>query len=86
MFWWRVGRDATGQLHDWLEGLALRVAPASGITPPRLDSVEDLTRYLKAGCHDAPRLVVLDDVLEREIVDALKLTGLHEAAAAGNHA
>lgn len=77
MFWWRVGRDAKGQLHEWLEGLALRVASASGTTPPRLDSLEDVTRYLKAACADAPRLVVLDDVWEREIVDALKLTGLH---------
>eukprot|EP00903_Cladosiphon_okamuranus_P011926 g11202.t1 len=76
MFWWRVGHDAKDQLHEWLEGLALRVASTSGITPPRLDSLEDVTRYLKAECANAQRLVVLDDVWEREIVDALKLTGL----------
>lgn len=78
MFWWRVGRGAKDQLHGWLEGLALRVASTSGTKLPRLDSLEDVTRYLKAQCVDAvsPRLVVLDDVWEREIVDALKLTGL----------
>ncbi|CAM9795660.1 unnamed protein product, partial [Hapterophycus canaliculatus] len=76
MFWWRAGRHANDQLHEWLEGLALRVASASGTTPPRLDSVEDVTRYLKAECADAQRLVVLDDVWERDVVDALKQTGL----------
>ncbi|CAM9583355.1 unnamed protein product [Ectocarpus sp. 8 AP-2014] len=78
IFWWRVGRDAKNQLHDWLEGLALRVASASGTTAPGLGSVEEVTRYLKAVCADSasPRLVVLDDVWEREVVDTLKLTGL----------
>eukprot|EP00903_Cladosiphon_okamuranus_P007060 g6863.t1 len=76
MFWWRVGHDAKDQLLEWLEGLVLRVASTSGVTPPRLDSLEDVTRYLKAECANAQRLVVLDDVWEREIVDALKLTGL----------
>ncbi|CBJ25719.1 NB-ARC and TPR repeat-containing protein-likely pseudogene [Ectocarpus siliculosus] len=73
-----VGRDAKNQLHDWLEGLALRVASTSGTTAPGLGSVEEVTRYLKAVCADAvsPRLVVLDDVWEREVVDTLKLTGL----------
>lgn len=36
MFWWRVGHDAKDQLHEWLEGLALRVASASGTIPPGL--------------------------------------------------
>eukprot|EP00903_Cladosiphon_okamuranus_P012113 g11365.t2 len=76
MFWWRVGRDAKDQLHGWLKGLALQVASTSGTTPPRLDSLEDVTRYLKAECGNAQRLVVLDDVWERGVVDALKLTGL----------
>ncbi|CAM9937884.1 unnamed protein product [Ectocarpus sp. 8 AP-2014] len=78
MFWWRVGRDAKDQLHEWLEGLVLRVASSSRTTPPVLGSVEEVTRYLKAFCADAvsPHLVVLDDVWEREVVDALQLAGL----------
>ncbi|CAM9623612.1 unnamed protein product [Ectocarpus fasciculatus] len=78
MFWWRVGRDAKDQLHEWLEGLFSRVASSLGTTPPMLDSVEEVTRYLKAVCADSvsPRLVVLDDVWEREVVDTLQLTGL----------
>ncbi|CAM9583686.1 unnamed protein product [Ectocarpus sp. 4 AP-2014] len=78
MFWWRVGRDAKDQLHEWLEGVVSRVASTSGTTPPVLGSVEEATRFLKAICADtlSPRFVVLDDVWEREVVDALKLTEL----------
>ncbi|CAM9128742.1 unnamed protein product [Ectocarpus sp. 12 AP-2014] len=78
IFWWRVGRDAKDQLHEWLEGLVLRVASSSGTSPPMLASVEKVTRYLKEFCADAvsPRLVVLDNVWEQEVVDALQLTGL----------
>ncbi|CAM9226584.1 unnamed protein product, partial [Ectocarpus sp. 8 AP-2014] len=78
MFWWRVGRDAKDQLHEWLEGVVSRVAATSGTTPPMLGSVEEATRFLKTICADtlSPSLVVLDDVWEREVVDALKLTGL----------
>ncbi|CAN0558015.1 unnamed protein product, partial [Ectocarpus sp. 12 AP-2014] len=77
MYWVRA-RDAKDQLHACLEGLALRVASTSGTTAPGLGSVEEVTRYLKAVCADSvsPRLVVLDDVWEREVVDTLKLTGL----------
>ncbi|CAB1113778.1 unnamed protein product [Ectocarpus sp. CCAP 1310/34] len=77
MYWVRA-RDAKDQLHACLEGLALRVASTSGTTAPGLGSVEEVTRYLKAVCADSvsPRLIVLDDVWEREVVDTLKLTGL----------
>lgn len=76
MFWWRVGSDAKDQLHEWLQGLVSRVCLGTPSQP--LDSVEEMTRHLKAICADSasPRLVVLDDVWEREIVDALQLTGL----------
>ncbi|CAN0139864.1 unnamed protein product [Ectocarpus sp. 6 AP-2014] len=78
MFWWRVGRDAKDQLQEFLEGLVLRVASSSGTIAPVLGSVEEATRHLKAICTDAvsPQLVVLDDLWEREVVDALKLTGM----------
>ncbi|CAN0409766.1 unnamed protein product [Ectocarpus sp. 12 AP-2014] len=77
MYWVRA-RDAKDELHACLEGLALRVASTSGTTTPGLGSVEEVTHYLKAVCADSvsPRLVVLDDVWEREVVDTLKLTGL----------
>ncbi|CBJ31695.1 NB-ARC and TPR repeat-containing protein-likely pseudogene [Ectocarpus siliculosus] len=78
MFWWRVGRDEKDQLQEFLEGLVLRVASSSGTISPVLRSAEEATCHLKAICTDAvsPRLVVLDDVWEREVVDALKLTGM----------
>ncbi|CAN0446335.1 unnamed protein product, partial [Ectocarpus sp. 12 AP-2014] len=78
VFWWRVGRDAKDQLQEFSEGLVWRVASSSGTIAPVFGSVEEATRHLKAMCTDAlsPRLVVLDDVWEREIVDALKLTGM----------
>ncbi|CAM9750163.1 unnamed protein product, partial [Ectocarpus fasciculatus] len=77
MFWVRA-RDAKDQLHACLEELALRLASTSGTTVPGLGSVEEVTRYLRAVCADSvsPRLVVLDDVWEREVVNTLKLTGL----------
>ncbi|CAB1111026.1 unnamed protein product [Ectocarpus sp. CCAP 1310/34] len=78
IFWWRVGRISKDRLHEWLEGLVLRVASASGTTPPMLGSVEEVTFYLKAFCADAEsqRLVVLDDVWEPEVVNALQVTEL----------
>ncbi|CAN0491664.1 unnamed protein product, partial [Ectocarpus sp. 12 AP-2014] len=77
MYWVRA-RDAKDQLHACLERLALRVASTSGTAASGLGSVEDATHYLKGVCADSvsPRLVVLDDVWEREVVETLKLTGL----------
>ncbi|CAN0383460.1 unnamed protein product [Ectocarpus sp. 12 AP-2014] len=86
MYWVRA-RDAEDQLHACLEGLALRVASTSGTTAPELGSVEEATHYLKGVCADSvsPRLVVLDDVWEREVVDTLKLTGLQLLVTTRDH-
>lgn len=78
MFWLRVGRNAKDHLHELLQTLVFRVAATSGNPAPQFETLEETTRYLKKVNADgaSPRLIVLDDVWEVEVVDALQLTGI----------
>lgn len=78
MFWLRVGRNAKDQLHELLQRLVFRVAATSGTPLPQFETLEETTRYLKKVNADgaSPRLIVLDDVWEVEVVDTLQLTGM----------
>ncbi|CAM9762259.1 unnamed protein product [Ectocarpus sp. 8 AP-2014] len=77
IFWVRVGRGAKSSLLALLQGLAREVgaAPtdAPHAVPHVLDSLEQVQKHLAAvaSTGTSPRLVVLDDVWEREVVDAL---------------
>ncbi|CAM9944643.1 unnamed protein product, partial [Ectocarpus fasciculatus] len=82
IFWVRVGRGAKSSLLPHLQGLAREIGAAPtdaphGV-PPVLDSLEQVQQHLAtvASMGNAPRLVVLDDVWEREVVDALLPLGL----------
>lgn len=82
MFWVRVGREGKGQLKALLEGLARDISRAPTDTPHgvphEFDSSDEVIRHLTmvvAGSR-LPRLVVLDDVWDGEVVDALIQTGL----------
>eukprot|EP00903_Cladosiphon_okamuranus_P018131 g16686.t1 len=82
IFWMGVGRGAKNAMLDLLQGLARDVGAAPTDTPRGvpyvLDSLEQVQQYLgkAASTGSFPRLVVLDDVWEREVVDALLLLGL----------
>eukprot|EP00752_Nemacystus_decipiens_P014746 g13130.t2 len=83
IFWVRVGRGAKNSLLPLLKGLAREMGAAPTDTPhvvPHvLDSLEQVQQHLSAvvaSTGDSPRLVVLDDVWEREVVDALLPLGL----------
>ncbi|CBJ26207.1 NB-ARC and TPR repeat-containing protein [Ectocarpus siliculosus] len=74
--WVRVGRGAKNSLLPLLQGLAREVGAAPtdaphGV-PHALDSLEQVQQHLAAvaSTRNSPRLVVLDDVWEREVVDA----------------
>ncbi|CAM9165046.1 unnamed protein product [Ectocarpus sp. 8 AP-2014] len=76
--WVRVGRGGKNSLLPLLQGLAgeMGVAPtdAPHAVPQVLDSLEQVQQHLAAvvaSTGTSPRLVVLDDVWEREVVDAL---------------
>ncbi|CAN0187425.1 unnamed protein product, partial [Ectocarpus fasciculatus] len=79
IFWVRVGRGAKNSLLPLLQGLAreMDASPTDtphGVVPPyTLDNLEQLQQHLGTAATTAtsPRLVVLDDVWEREVVDAL---------------
>ena len=77
IFWVRVGRGGKDQLQALFEGIARdpSMAPA---TQQRFNSVDDVIQHLTLVVAEEakPRLVVLDDVWEREVVDALRPTGL----------
>ena len=77
VFWVRVGRGGKNQLQALLEGLAREMSLAS-LAPHRFNSADDVIQHLtRVVAEDIlPRLVVLDDVWEREVVDALQSTGL----------
>ncbi|CAM9799209.1 unnamed protein product, partial [Ectocarpus fasciculatus] len=75
-FWVRVGRGAKSSLLPLLQGLAREMGAAPTDAPhgvPHvLDSLEQVQQHLAAvaSTGTSPRLVVLDDVWEREVVDA----------------
>ncbi|CAN0382120.1 unnamed protein product [Ectocarpus sp. 8 AP-2014] len=77
IFWVRVGRGTKSSLLALLQGLAREVGAAPTDAPhgvPHvLDSLEQVQQHLAAvaSTGTSPRLVVLDDVWEREVVDAL---------------
>lgn len=82
IFWVRVGRGAKSSLLPLLQGLAREMGAAPTDAPhgvPHvLDSLEQVQQHLAAvaSTGTSPRLVVLDDVWEREVVDAFVPLGL----------
>ncbi|CAM9971540.1 unnamed protein product [Ectocarpus sp. 8 AP-2014] len=76
IFWVRVGRGAKNSLLALLQGLAREMGAAPTDSPHAvphvLDSLEQVQQHLAAvaSTSTSPRLVVLDDVWEREVVDA----------------
>lgn len=82
IFWMRVGRGTKNSLLALLQGLAREMGAAPtdiphGV-PHVLDSLEKVQQHLTAvaSTGTSPRLVVLDDVWEREVVNALLPLGL----------
>ncbi|CAB1114663.1 unnamed protein product [Ectocarpus sp. CCAP 1310/34] len=71
IFWMRVGRGAKTSLLPLMQTLA-REMGAHGV-PYVLDGLEQVGQHVAAvaSTGTSPRLVVLDDVWEREVVDAL---------------
>ncbi|CAN0466710.1 unnamed protein product, partial [Scytosiphon promiscuus] len=78
IFWIRVGQGGKDQLHALFQGLAREVGAAPTNTPHGMPSdgfnsvaavVQHLTAVAKTS--SLPRLVVLDDVWEREVVDTV---------------
>ncbi|CAB1101788.1 unnamed protein product [Ectocarpus sp. CCAP 1310/34] len=82
IFLMSVGRGAKNRLLPLLQGLAreMGAAPAHAPhgNPGDLDSLEHVMQHLTTvvSTGTSPRLVVLDDVLEREVVEALLPLGL----------
>ncbi|CAM9716370.1 unnamed protein product, partial [Hapterophycus canaliculatus] len=82
IFWLRVGRGAKESLFSLVEGLAREMGAAPTDAPHGvpyvLDSLARTQQHLTAvaSMGTSPRLVVLDDVWEREVLDALLPLGL----------
>ncbi|CAM9419423.1 unnamed protein product [Scytosiphon promiscuus] len=82
IFWMRAGRGARKSLLPLLQGLARQMGAAPTDTPHGVPQVvrtlEEAEQHLAeaASTDFAPRLVVLDDVWEREVVDAMRSSGL----------
>eukprot|EP00752_Nemacystus_decipiens_P011090 g9854.t1 len=82
IFWVRVGSCAKNYILPLLQGLAREMGAAPTDTPhgvPHvLDSLDQVKQHLAAVASTgaSPRLVVLDDVWEREVVDEFLLLGL----------
>ncbi|CAM9587498.1 unnamed protein product, partial [Ectocarpus fasciculatus] len=82
IFWVRVGRGAKNSLLPLLQPLAREMGAAATDAPHAvphvLDSLEQVQQHLAAvaSAGTSPRLVVLDDVWEREVVNALVHLGL----------
>ena len=83
IFWIRVGQRGKDQLHALFQGLAREVGAAPTDTPHGIPSdgfhsVDAVIQHLTAATAvtSLPRLVVLDDVWEREVVDTVLPTGL----------
>ena len=82
IFWMRVGRGASKNLLPLLQGLVREMGAAPtdaphGV-PHALDNLEQIKHHLSmvASTGSFPRLVVLDDVWEREVVDVFLPLGL----------
>ncbi|CAM9231963.1 unnamed protein product, partial [Sphacelaria rigidula] len=77
VYWLSVGRAGETQLLALLEGLAAKVK-VSPTGPLYFDSEDEVIRSLTATMSEdgLPRLVVVDDVWQRDIVNLLMLTGL----------
>eukprot|EP00752_Nemacystus_decipiens_P009200 g8218.t1 len=82
VFWIRVGRGANNSLLSLLQGLAREIGAAPNDSPHRVPhafgSLEQAQQHLSmvVSTGSSPFLVVLDDVWEREVVDALLPLGL----------
>ena len=82
IFWVRVGQGGKDQLQALFQGLAREVGAARTDTPHGVPNVftslDETIQHLAAVSRSdsLPRLVVLDDVWEREVVDALLPSGL----------
>ena len=82
IFWIRAGRGAKSCLLPLLQGLAREMGAAPTDTPHgvphALDNLEQVQQHLRtvASTGNYPRLVVVDDVWEREVVDALLPLGM----------
>ncbi|CAB1096625.1 unnamed protein product [Ectocarpus sp. CCAP 1310/34] len=76
-FWLRVGPGGEDQLFALCDILARKVTPATKL-PQQFNSLEDIIQHLTVVVAEdrLPRLMVLDDVLERAVVDTLRPTGL----------
>ncbi|CAN0081232.1 unnamed protein product, partial [Ectocarpus sp. 6 AP-2014] len=72
-FWLRVGPGGEDQLQALFEGLARKAIPAAKL-PQRFNSVDEVIQHLAVLVAEdtVPRLVVLDDVWERTVVDTLR--------------
>eukprot|EP00752_Nemacystus_decipiens_P009335 g8343.t1 len=77
IYWIKVGLGGKDQLQVLFEGMA-RDPSMTPAVQQRFNSVDDVVRHLtRVVAEDTrPRLVVLDDVWEREVVDTLRSTGL----------
>eukprot|EP00752_Nemacystus_decipiens_P011921 g10571.t1 len=82
VFWVRVGQGGKDQLQALFQGLAREIGATRTDTrhaaPFGFSGLEEIVQHLAAVSRSSkmPRLVVLDDVWEREVVDALLPTGL----------
>lgn len=72
--WLKVGQHRKNHLHVLLQRLAWEMAD----TPRQFHSVHGAAKFLATlvDAENAPRLVVLDDVWDREVLDILRETGL----------
>lgn len=81
-FWVTVGKGANDSLQPLLQGLAreMGAAPTNTphVVPHALDSLEQVKLHLAtvASKGTSPRLIVLDDVRDREVVDAVLTVGV----------
>lgn len=82
IYWVTVGRSGKKQLHVLLQGLARDVGAtstdASHGVPHQFSTTDEIVQHMTLATKSStlPRLVVLDDVWHREVVDALLPTGL----------
>ena len=72
-----MGRGGKDQLQALFEGI-VREASVAPTVEQRFNSVDDVIQHVTRVVSEdtRPRLVVLDDVWEREVVDTLQPTGL----------
>lgn len=81
IFWIRVGQGGKDQLHALFQGLAREVRARTdtphGIPSGGSNTLDAAVQELRAvAMSSLPRLVVLDDVWEHEVVDTILPTGL----------